>query len=349
MVACQLRITEYKDDLVDIIISNDMNNGKQISRNLKESLLFDSTFYIKTKGEFTTNKFRAIRSIILQNFNPEKLIKKYINITKNYDYFLFANMNKVSQYLGCVLRYRNKRIRFLIFEDGMSSYSNLLERQVTYSKKIFNLKNIKLIISKSIFLSVKGIYVFNPQFMNWRPNFTVIEIAKISLHNREFIEKLNLVFNYNDDIDLYDKDIIFFEEAYYADKLDINDISIVNKLAIKYGKENIFVKIHPRNPENRFMKLGFKTNINTSVPWELVAMNIDLSKKTLITIGSSAVINPFIIMGIEIKSILLFDSLDKRDFLYHDIINVMRKICEKNKRNFTVIKDINKWINNKQG
>ena len=41
------------------------------------------------------------------------------------------------------------------------------------------------------------------------------------------------------------------------DGYNVNDVEIVEKIASIVGKEKLFVKTHPRNPENRFEKLGY--------------------------------------------------------------------------------------------
>lgn len=55
----------------------------------------------------------------------------------------------------------------------------------------------------------------------------------------------------------------------------VNDVELIEALADKVGKQNMMVKIHPRNPVNRFEKLGYKTNHNTAIPWEVIVMNTD--------------------------------------------------------------------------
>ena len=75
-------------------------------------------------------------------------------------------------------------------------------------------------------------------------------------------------------------------------------------------KNNIFVKIHPRNRVNRFRELGYKTNIDTSVPWEIIAMNIDISNKVLITIASGSALTSLVNMSTKPKRIIMLMNCD---------------------------------------
>lgn len=45
------------------------------------------------------------------------------------------------------------------------------------------------------------------------------------------------------------------EEAFLDDKVPSNDLELFLETAKIVGKENIVVKLHPRNKENRFEKI----------------------------------------------------------------------------------------------
>ena len=166
--------------------------------------------------------------------------------------------------------------------------------------------------------------------MLWKPVFEILPIKKVQKDDKEYINMLNVIFGYNSMNDIYDKKIVFFEESYYADGNDIGDVEIVNYIASVVGKENIFIKIHPRNPINRFAELGYKTNRNTVIPWEITAMNEDFSDKTLITIASGSSITSYFMSSNEAgKSILLYDmeGIDKSKLT--PTIDVFDAICKK--------------------
>lgn len=81
------------------------------------------------------------------------------------------------------------------------------------------------------------------------------------------------------------------------------------------------VKIHPRNPVNRFEKLGYKTNHNTAIPWEVIVMNTDdISDKVLITVASSCILNPIIVFGKEVHAFSLYDCIDHIPRYYRVVI-----------------------------
>ena len=44
---------------------------------------------------------------------------------------------------------------------------------------------------------------------------------------------------------------VVFEESHSFEGFEVPDVEIVDKVANKVGRNNIMIKIHPRNPYNR--------------------------------------------------------------------------------------------------
>jgi hypothetical protein len=169
--------------------------------------------------------------------------------------------------------------------------------------------------------------------MEWIPNAA---LKKISPINNQLVTELGIVFGVNDCVDVYDKKYIFFEDG-YIDWDEGEDIRIVQELASVVGKENIMVRIHPRNPRNRFAELGYKTNQDTSIPWEILAMNIDIQDKVLITMYSQSVLTPDILLGKKAKSLILCKlekNFENSDHMLFDYMN--RRYYSKDRANYIV-------------
>ena len=77
-------------------------------------------------------------------------------------------------------------------------------------------------------------------------------MPKIDAGDAAFRSLVNRAFGYEISTDRYDRKYLFFEESFFADHYPINDPELVDRLAQRVGKENLMVKIHPRNPVNRF-------------------------------------------------------------------------------------------------
>ena len=88
-------------------------------------------------------------------------------------------------------------------------------------------------------------------------------------------------------------------------------MALLDRVAKLVGKENVLVKIHPRNQVNRFALAGYRTNQDTSVPWELVALNHSFAGTVFLTVGSSAATNPWCVLGIPAKAVFLWELVEE--------------------------------------
>ncbi len=336
LVAVWIKYYKFKNCDVDIIITNHMNGYYAISNNLKKTHLFLNVFPVKSLG--IDKKHPLFKNKIIKIFskiNPFiKILKNIINI--DYDEFFIANPDPFSDLLFIALNNKHKydRIKLNFYEDGASSYSKLFERffscQYPHENKM-----------KNIYKNTNCFYVFNKDAMMWDPGCKIEQIEPISCEN-EFISIVNKIFSYDNMTDLYDKKYIFLEESYYADSGYMEDVELVEKIAQLVGKENIMVKIHPRNPENRFEKLGYKTNKNTSIPWEVILINNDFSDKVLITIASSSIINSMALFNKKIESYSLIECLKKiPGVLKGDLTDCILNFYKTYSDSIHICKDIN--------
>ena len=162
------------------------------------------------------------------------------------------------------LKRRNPRLQWLLFEDGATTYSQQVGGlvQSTSPKVRVQLHQVQ---------KLQGMYLFHPETLDWKPGCPVHKLPQA--YAPATLELLNRLFRYDKLGDRYDFPVVFFEESYPCDGVDIGDVALLDRVAKRVGKENVLVKIHPRNQVNRFALAGYRTNQDTSVPWELVALN----------------------------------------------------------------------------
>lgn len=296
----------YKVYEVDIVISNQFKDSKKVVKNAKKSSLFRKVYYIKNvshkRGNYLSRRLDFYMRIILSYWYALRIGHKY------YDDILFSNIQIFTKILISIARRRNKQCRIHIAEEGLGTYSKLYGDSDSP-----NTLYRKYIDKKGVFAKLTTLYLFNPQFLQWEfPKDRICKLPLLNSQNIECINKLNVLFDYKHCKDNYDKKYIFFEESYYAEGEEVPDVEIIDRIAGKVGKENIMVKVHPRNPINRFKELGYKTNEDSFVPWELIVLNQDMSDKVFITIASGAAINPFLYMGLQIPSYSLLNCFEHR-------------------------------------
>lgn len=315
LVAVWFRYSELHTEGADIIISDHMNGYENIAKNIAKTKIFDHVYtvrssdYVKSLTKYNNRAQRALYKLF-----PETEIKNYIKLNKKYNALFIGNVDKFSALLFASMS-KKEKVSLNVFEDGVSTYSKLFEsfyssRRPPKNKLKFFLL-CKLCSIHYIYPNVKCFYVFKKAMMQWKPDCEVRQLKPIAC-DTEFKKIINKIFDYNNVTDDYDKKYIFFEESFYADSGYMEDMLLVEKIAAIIGKENMMIKIHPRNPENRFEKSGYKTNQNTAVPWEVILLNNDFSGKVLMTIGSASIITPYILFNKKIKSLSFINCIDEK-------------------------------------
>ena len=331
IVAIHLRLTYYKEDEVDLIISNHTNNSKQIFLNAKNAEIFNKVIFLKNKKTIRKNShwFGGISYQIRrlgEIFHNVNIVNKIARKGK-YNELLIANISIFTVLLYNRLLQKNKKIKLGIFEEGISTYSKTYIEADSPSSL-----HRKFINKKGIIVNVDKLYLFNRNLLEWElPHGDILYLKKINIRNSNFITAINTIFGVVNITDQYDKKIIFFEESHFADGFKVPDVELVNKIADKFGKENIMVKIHPRNTVNRFSDLGYKTNKDTNIPWEVIIMAQDMSDKIFVTISSGSVIYPYLYFGMNIPSYSLINCLDEKPgYMKGDLGRLMQKVYDSN-------------------
>lgn len=317
MVALWIKQHHMKDVMSDIIITDHMSNAKEIAKRMKKTKCFEYVTYLETL-EIARYRVKWTRKErICYDIFPKAYLNKHINCNFKYSDLFVANFDGFTQMLFNGLSHINNKLKLHLYEDGLSTYC-LFERYYNDMRNYYGsndgkfkafLKN-KIYKKRNTYDNLDEILVFNPQVMKWNPGCKITEIDKIDPTDAQYKMLINEVFAYEDSIDRYESKYIYFEESFYADGYKINDVELIQKLAEQVGKENIMIKIHPRNPENRFEKLGYKTNKDTSIPWEVILLNIEnATNKVFVTIASQAILNPIMIFGMQIKAYSLYPCL----------------------------------------
>lgn len=314
-VALWIKYYYYSDSKSDIIISDHMTQGEKLAENIRRLGIFEHVYHAETL-DFAKFKVKLTRKErIYASLQPNRMLRHFLDLPDKYTQLYIANVDYFSQLLFDALAHRNTELELIIYEDGMFTYSRLYEKdyQSTFiptPNAIKKFLHVCVYRKKTIFGNVHKMLVFNPENMVWKPEFPVVALKKVERENKIFRDICNRVFSYYNSSDVYDKKYIFLEEAFSAEGAELNDLEIVEQIAHKVGKENMMVKIHPRNPVNRFAKIGIKTNRDISIPWEVIIMNTDFSDKILITVSSSSILNPRLIFGQYVKAYSIYECVD---------------------------------------
>ena len=247
LVAAQVLAVYYPEAQADLIISDQMNNARRLWEQAKEVWPRGRVYYLEEKQLNRLARGKVLGNILEGAAAPRRLLRRFLPLEGAYDVFLFSNISLMNQYLILGLKAENPRLTWMLFEDGAETYSPLVGSLVQSA-------SLKVRLQLYAVQQLKGAYLFHPETLDWKPACPVYKLP--GEYAPETLALLNRIFQYGRSQDRYDSPVVFFEESYPCDGVDIGDLALVNRLAELVGKENIFVKTHPRNQENRFKKAG---------------------------------------------------------------------------------------------
>jgi hypothetical protein len=318
LVSIHLAKTKYSNDDNTIFISDHFASSLKIKKKLEQLSVFNNVYYVKDKKlsyDKSVLNFKKITYFFFDNVS--KLINKNPE-GFNYDQlFIFTNSFFSKILLNKAIK-TNPALQINFVEEGIMTY--LLNKQDRNEKlKIYMDKWLQLFFNKR-FLNldiVNKILLFKPAYFMGNINCTLEEIPIINKNDKNFINKLNFVFEYKKQNDFNNYPYIFFDQSFSIDGNGIvNEFEVIKKLINIIKVEEILVKLHPRDSVDKFNKIGNLNVSNANFPWELIYLNEDCNNMTLISVNSSALFSPYNIFGEKHKLILLFDLFNlKRDYL----------------------------------
>lgn len=317
-IMCALRIAEekYVGASLDILLTDTISNVDNVYKKMSEESAIHKVYLWNAKGRICFNRLQKVTYAFLGAEMAKRKLKEFDKLEDVYDVYLFANLSPVAMCLGDILRKENPKIEVAMYEDGFSTYSS-------YTGNFY--KNKKQKVLKKFFFTANKLYLFHPEILEWKPEFEVQKITPV--FKGETLKLINRIFEYDSLEDDYKKKVIFFEESYAGDGRPVDDVEMLDVIAQEIGKENIIVKIHPRNPINRFAQKGYITNKNRSIPWEVILINEKFEDTVFVTMASNAAMNPFFLFGKTNKAILLYKCTKMPESMYPSIVEFDDRLC----------------------
>jgi hypothetical protein len=138
------------------------------------------------------------------------------------------------------------------------------------------------------------------------------KLPMVSRQNKKMCQTINYVFEYKEDVDLQNADVILMEECYSNDGLIKNeDIELFKQVIDIDKKFNAVVKLHPRSKTNRFENT-FNVIKSQGIPWEVYILNCPMKDKILISLSCATMTSGKFMFGEESYSLLLFPIIEDK-------------------------------------
>lgn len=328
IMAVNMKLSIFLQNNVDLIVTDETKDSKKIVENTKRVNIFSNVYHATLKEKDKKNFISKAANLCF--INLETLLENRVKLKEyKYDMLLTYNYNMFAHILyNCLKRY-NKNIVANRYEEGFGSY---LYKDERIKLKGYKLKKIirKLALKYNIENEIKEYYFMNPDMVIYKSDEKLTKIQSLNRKNKNLVKILNTIFDYNPNKNEYKQKYIFFEESFFCDNKGIDDLDLILKIADIVGKDNLLVKLHPRNRVDRFKEYGITTNKTIGIPWEVIQMNNDFSDKVFLTISSGSVLASKLYYGDNIKTYLLFNCTEKMsDMVTEETFEYLEKMNEK--------------------
>lgn len=320
--AINLKNTILDDEIVDIVLTDVTSKLKDYIPRLNDCKMFRKVIFASV---FQLNQEHAAAKEpgVSECFkNSESILNWYLNEELDvYDYVYFANYDIFTRILA--YHWYDMPCEFIAFEDGFSSY---VINYLDYKRAKINQHTDGIKIKDK----VKRIYLYEPHLAVRNDNIRNIQLPKINRNNKELIEILNYVFDYQGMKDCFK--FIFLEQSFRAEGIKGNDIELMKECVTEVGYEQFIVKPHPRNIENRSFNLGISSKSIGDAPWELFLLNGDFNNKIVITVCSNAALTSRIVFGMDINTVMLYELYNGKVLWKED--DILKQYLKKFKKQF---------------
>ena len=307
IIAIQMRNTLFYCDSVSVIMTDFAKDSFRYSMNLEKERVFDAIYYLEKKKYCAEpisafEKIASVGHIVFGN----KVFKRIKE--KKWDRLCFYNTDTATYSLYVSLVKRNPKLECFKFEEGILSYSCPFSNNMRYriAEKYLSLHGIK-----SLENATKTFLCFYPN--QYTGKLVAKRIPKIDVGNPDILTVIKRVFEIDVEKNnrIYDKKFIYFSGVYdFEGGSPIGELSLVERISDMVGKENLIVKVHPRDDVNRFLKRGLTVAESSNVPWEAIQMTSKLDGATFLTVSSGSVLFINLLINHPIKSIFLFPQCD---------------------------------------
>ncbi len=303
IMAIHMATTVFLEDEVSVVLTDETEGLKHVYENIIELQVFENVFMVDSKKRFDKERilFKKIDDILISVFKHHNLFENIVNI--NFNELIFYNPNMFTYILFCELVDFNENITVSRYEEGILSYGS------EFKSRYSSLNNLlrKIIHKKRLEESVETFYCLFPNvYMGKLKSFKIPPIESTSYVRRVF----PLLFK-NIDFSEYNYKYIYFTSVYdFEGGKPINEFSVVQRVAELVGKENLLVKMHPRDNRKVYLQNEFHVAQSSVVPWEAIIFKEKFTNQVLLTTNSGSVLS----------TCLLTDDFPKTYF--------MHKLCD---------------------
>lgn len=317
IIALQLKFTYFKENQVDLWLSDRSVNAKLVCARLAKLNIFRKTEFKEIKHDkLGINEFAAYLKSGFGIIDDEKF--------DFYDEIIFFNLEMILFKISDFYKKNKFVTTWSKMEEGIFSYDNdfITGKGIEITRILRKKTNLTDIVD-----SIKNYYCFFPDLKTTHREWNLIKIPTISEKINEQKKILNYIFDYKPTD--YKQKYIFFASSSDIDKQSFGETEFVLELAKKIGIENLLVKMHPRDNRKVYEEHGIQVMRNSYVPWEVIQLNWEKAEHTLLTVTSGAFININSLLNQNTRGYFLYSYIKAPTMEFTEKTNKLSLLLDK--------------------
>lgn len=329
ITAIQLKLSMFNDAQADLILSDHSVNAHSIAKRLQTCGIFSRVHNVNSrKIMYEQGKLADLKDIMSVTFHFGKKFKSMLWQDTPYHAIFYYNLEPL---LFCAYDESVKngvKPQCICYEEGILSYANIVYgynvphrmKAIHYLRGLLHKENISDL--------TKDFYIYYPELF---PNDRGVchKIPHLSREDHIFIKTVNTIFDYHPEEEHYPQKYLFFASSADIDGNPAGETELVMRVSDIVGKENLLVKVHPRDSRHIYEEHGIAVSRNSAIPWEVIQLNHHFEDHVFLSVSSGSVLNASAMLGDHIPTFYLYPLIKGKNTFVDRYCeqNVEKNVC----------------------
>ena len=286
----------FKGEKADMFVLNIACDMRLIIEKYQKLDCINRVYYLDDVCRHDHNRFKIVWDFIHTTSQQRKWLKEVKS--KSYTDLFSTWVGKISTWLYTKLLKTNPYIKVHFYEEGLGVYTRDMYPDTNGLLFMFKLLGYKFEANY-----LQDLYLYNPALATHNKDLDHKAIGYVTSGDIKYFSKVVGI----EKIIPYTVNAIYFENDFRRTVFEgINEIEIINRIISSIGNDNLIVRMHPRNPVDKYSGYPYQIDKNTTNSWEdILAGDSNWDDMTLITLNSTAVFSPKLIYNKEPRIMIL--------------------------------------------
>ncbi|MDN0069405.1 MULTISPECIES: hypothetical protein [Collinsella] len=297
--AIQLALTLFQEQQIDLILSDHSCHAEKVAQRIGEVGLFHSVSFARTVERDSDASFRAK---VLRTLHM--IVERY-GAFAGYDEVVFYNLDESLYTIITSLRADNVRLICSGFDEGILSTG-----QISHGNSVAIANRARGALRLKTYPGLQKYYCYYPVlYRSDRKGCEVVQIPSWSQTREKLTGILRDAFETGPG--LRQQKYIYFCSSSDIDGFPFGETELVMKLADHVGRDNLLVKMHPRDGRRVFQDYGISVMGNSSTPWEAIQICGEVTGKILLTATSGSFLTSTAMLDDGTRGVFLLPHHEK--------------------------------------